>query len=81
MQVNRKSSWSRPKTALFLFVVLVLAFLPVASFLFFLKNDAFNGYFPSRFFISESLRSEHFPWWNPYINFGLPQYGDMNSGF
>jgi len=81
MQVNRKSSWSRPKTALFLFVVLVLAFLPVASFLFFLKNDAFNGYFPSRFFISESLRSEHFPWWNPYINYGLPQYGDMNSGF
>jgi len=21
------------------------------------------------------------PWWNPFINFGLPQYGDMNSGF
>ncbi len=81
MQVKRKSSWTRPKTALFLIIVLVLSFLPVASFLFFLKNDAFNGYFPSRFFISESLRSEHFPWWNPYINYGLPQYGDMNSGF
>ena len=81
MQVKIKSSWTRPKTALFLIIVLVLSFLPVASFLFFLKNDAFNGYFPSRFFISESLRSEHFPWWNPYINYGLPQYGDMNSGF
>ena len=66
---------------LFFFFVLLLAYLPVGSFLFFLKNDAFNGYYPAKYFISESLSIGEIPWWNPYINFGLPQYGDMNSGF
>lgn len=31
--------------------------------------------------MSESLSSGYLPLWNPYINFGLPQYGDMSSGF
>ena len=61
--------------------IMFVAYLPISSFMFFLKNDAFGGYFPSKFFISEALHSNDFPWWNPYINFGLPQYGDMNSGF
>jgi hypothetical protein len=81
MQVYRKSKLGTFKTVLFFFVVMFLAYLPVSSFLFFLKNDAFNGYYPSKFFISESLHKSQLPFWNPYINFGLPQYGDMNSGF
>lgn len=66
---------------LFLLVVLFLAYLPATSCLFFLKNDAFNGYFPPKFFMSESLHAGFLPLWNPYINFGIPQYGDMSSGF
>ena len=31
--------------------------------------------------MSESIQSGYLPLWNPYINFGLPQYGDMSSGF
>ncbi len=81
MQGHKKSKKSGIKSILFFVLVLLLAYLPVCSFWFFLKNDAFNGYFPSRFFISESLDAGRTPWWNPYINFGLPQYGDMNSGF
>lgn len=81
MQVNRKSRRAPLKIFLLFFMAVLLAYLPVSSFLFFLKNDAFNGYFPAKFFISESLLSGHLPLWNPYINFGLPQYGDMNSGF
>ncbi len=69
------------KTFLFFFLVLIISYLPVSSFLFFIKNDAFNGYFPSKFFISESLNDGYLPLWNPYINYGLPQYSDMNSGF
>lgn len=69
------------KTALIFFAVLIIAFLPVSSFLFFIKNDAFTNYFPPKFFISESLSAGHLPLWNPYINFGFPQYGDMNSGY
>jgi hypothetical protein len=62
-------------------VILFIAYLPASSFLFFLKNDAFNGYFPPKFFMSESLHAGYLPLWNPYINFGIPQYGDMSSGF
>jgi len=69
------------KTILFFALVLFIAYLPVSSFLFFLKNDAFTGYFPPKFFMSESIHSGHLPLWNPYINFGIPQYGDMSSGY
>ncbi|MDB5202390.1 MAG: putative rane protein [Ferruginibacter sp.] len=66
---------------LFFTVVLFVTFLPVSSFIFFIKNDAFNGYFPPKFFMSESLHAGYIPLWNPYINFGFPQYGDMSGGF
>jgi hypothetical protein len=69
------------KTILFFAAVLFIAYLPVSSFLFFLKNDAFTGYFPPKFFMSESIHAGHLPLWNPYINFGIPQYGDMSSGY
>lgn len=69
------------KTCTFFLATLFIAYLPVSTFLFFLKNDAFNGYFPPKFFMSESIRSGYLPLWNPYINFGLPQYGDMSSGY
>lgn len=69
------------KTILFFAVVLFTAYLPISSFLFFLKNDAFTGYFPPKFFMSESIHAGHLPLWNPYINFGIPQYGDMSSGY
>ncbi len=69
------------KTCTIFPAILFIAYLPVSSFLFFLKNDAFNGYFPPKFFMSESIRSGILPLWNPYINFGLPQYGDMSSGY
>jgi hypothetical protein len=31
--------------------------------------------------MSESIGDGYFPWWNPYVNFGLPQHADMSSGF
>ncbi|TMI85596.1 MAG: hypothetical protein E6H10_02915 [Bacteroidetes bacterium] len=60
---------------------LVFAYLPVFLPFFHLKNDLISQNLPTRYVISESLYSGYFPWWNPYINFGIPQYGDMNNGF
>jgi hypothetical protein len=60
---------------------LLLAYCPVFLPFFHLKNDVITQNLPTRFFISESLSSQTFPWWNPYINYGIPQYGDMNNGF
>jgi len=62
-------------------VVFLLAFAPIASFVFALKNDFFLGYFPPKFLLSETLRSGQFPLWNPYISFGLPFYADMNGAY
>ncbi len=81
MQHYGKPGMLTGKTILFFIVLIIVAFLPVSSFLFFLKNDAFSGYFPPKFFMSESLHDGILPLWNPYINFGLPQYGDMSSGY
>ncbi len=76
-------NWNKPnfKIILFFLLILIVAYLPISSFLFFLKNDAFTGYFPPKFFISESIHAGYLPLWNPYINYGIPQYGDMSSGF
>ena len=81
MQVYAKSNREWLKTILFFILILFLAYLPIASFQFFIKNDAFSGYFPPKFFMSESLHAAQLPLWNPYINFGFPQYGDMSSGY
>jgi len=80
MQAHTKNDLSL-KNVLFFLVVLFFAFLPISSFLFFLKDAAFTGYFPPKFFMSESIHAGHLPLWNPYINFGIPQYGDMSSGY
>ena len=69
------------KTIFAFLLILFVAYLPVSTFLFFIKNDAFNGYFPPKFFMSESIHAGHLPLWNPYINFGIPQYADMSSGY
>lgn len=69
------------KTILFFALVLFIAYLPISSFLFFLKNDTFTGYFPPKFFMSESIHAGYLPLWNPFINYGIPQYGDMSSGY
>jgi len=81
MQFYKKNNWTPIKIILFFAAVLLIAFLPISSFLFYLKNDAFTGYFPPKFFMSESIRDGFLPLWNPYINYGFPQYGDMSSGF
>ncbi len=65
-----------------LFILFLLAaYLPVFLPFFHIKNDLVTQNLPTRFVISESIYSGYFPWWNPYINFGNPQYGDMNGGY
>jgi hypothetical protein len=62
-------------------VFLVIAYLPLSSFLFALKNDALTANFPQKYFFSASLHDGFLPLWNPYINFGLPLYADPGFAF
>src|SRR5215203_670315 len=79
LQQNHRFSFNRPVIILLSF--LLLAYLPVFLPFFHLKNDLISQNLSTRFLISESLYSGTFPWWNPYLNYGIPQYGDMNNGF
>ncbi len=81
MQDYSKTNWLSLKIILFFLLVVFIAYLPVSSFLFSLKNDAFNGYFPPKFFMSEALHEGELPIWNPYLNYGYPLYGDMSAGY
>jgi Bacterial membrane protein YfhO len=64
-----------------LLLFLVIAYLPLSSFLFALKNDALTANFPNKYFFSAALHSGYLPVWNPYVNFGLPLYADPGFAF
>ncbi|HEX2396471.1 MAG TPA: hypothetical protein VHI78_14075 [Bacteroidales bacterium] len=58
-------------------VVSIIAFRPVAFLQETLKYDILDGYLPGHYFISECLRNNIFPLWNPYQQLGFPIYADM----
>ena len=66
---------------LLLGIFLYLAYLPLSSFLFAVKNDALTQNFPPKYFFSAALHSGFLPLWDPYINFGLPLYADPGFAF
>ncbi len=41
--------------------------------------DAIDEFYPTIFFVSQSLRHGQFPWWNPYLFAGFPQIGDPQA--
>lgn len=59
-----------------LLFVCLLSYLPLSSFLFALKNDAFLYNFPNKAFFSEALHAGYLPVWNAYLNYGFPLYAD-----
>ncbi|QNA45817.1 YfhO family protein [Lacibacter sediminis] len=77
----KESTSSNKFYLLGILVVFVLAYLPLNSFLFALKNDMFTGYLAPKFIMGEAIHSNQLPLWNPYISFGLPFYGDMSASY
>ncbi len=55
----------------------ILAFWQVAFLNQSLKWDILDGYLPGHYFISECLRNNIFPLWNPYQQLGFPIYADL----
>jgi hypothetical protein len=66
---------------LLLLLVLIIAYLPLSTFYWGMKNDAFSANFPNKFFFTQALHSGFLPLWNPYCNFGLPLYADPGFAF
>lgn len=70
---SQKPIWLLPLLLLF---ICIISYLPLSSFLFSLKNDAFIYNFPNKIFFSESIKYGSLPTWNPYLNYGFPIYAD-----
>lgn len=62
-------------------LIALLAYWPVASFQFAIKNDFFTAYYPLKLYLSEAINNGIFPVWNPYLNYGFPVYGDMSEAW
>jgi hypothetical protein len=77
MQANNKVL----KYYLLLLIVLLIAYLPLSSLHFAMKNDAFSDNFPNKYFLSQSLHAGIIPLWNPYMNFGFPIYADPGFAY
>ncbi len=69
------------KPMLALLIILLVAYLPLSTFYFGMKNDAFSDNFPQKYFLSQCLHAGVSPLWNPYLNFGFPAYKDMGFAF
>ena len=73
--------WGIPaRTFLVILLWTLLAYWPLTSCLFALKNDAINYFWPVRYSIVASIRSGHLPYWSPYIYMGYPLNADLQSG-
>lgn len=62
---------------LVIIVVSVIAFYQVAFLGQTLKYDILDGYLHGHYFLSECLRNNIFPLWDPYQQLGFPLYADM----
>lgn len=46
-----------------------------------MKWDFVDAYLPARYFFSEAVLNNIFPFWNPYMLYGVPFYADLVSVF
>jgi hypothetical protein len=58
-------------------LVCIIAFIQVAFLCQTLKYDILDGYLHGHYFLSECLRNNIFPLWDPYQQLGFPIYADM----
>lgn len=63
-----------------LIIIAIIAYWQVAFFLYPLKFDIIDYYFPSRYIVGELLKAHILPLWNPYQTLGYPICADPQSG-
>jgi len=67
--------------SILLFAVCIVAFWQVAFLQNGMKWDFVDAYLPARYFLSEAVLNNVFPFWNPYMLYGVPFYADLVSVF
>lgn len=67
--------------AFVLLAVCIIAFWQIALLQNGMKWDFVDAYLPARYFFSEAVLNNTFPFWNPYMLYGVPFYADLVSVF
>ncbi|HYQ57387.1 MAG TPA: hypothetical protein VEP89_08555, partial [Draconibacterium sp.] len=67
--------------SILLFAVCIVAFWQLAFLQNGMKWDFVDAYLPARYFFSEAVLNNTFPFWNPYMLYGVPFYADLVSVF
>ncbi len=80
IQFLKQPHWKNEWPWLFLLVVCVIGYWPIAFGMFSVKNDAIHYFLPFRYNISVAIRQGALPLWSPFIYLGYPVHGDMQSG-
>lgn len=75
--MGKRGIINRSLPFLIIAAVTIIAFHPVAFLQETLKYDILDGYLPGHYFLSECLRNNTFPLWNPYQQLGYPLHADM----
>ena len=65
---------------LILLLCCLISWWPLTFHVFSLKNDALDYHLAIHYQVSESISNGYLPFWTPYLNFGYPLHGDMQSG-
>jgi hypothetical protein len=71
---------STVKWRVILIMLILLAFWPLASYLYIPKWDNIDCYLPYRYFVSYAAHQGEWPFWSPFQHMGYPAYSDMQNG-
>jgi hypothetical protein len=66
---------------LILLIILAFGMWPLLSGAATMKWDAMDIYLPWKYYTTECIRNGYLPLWNPFMNSGFPQMGDVNTWY
>lgn len=72
--------FQRYQYPLYIILFVVICLWPLSFFQFIPKWDSLDQYLPLRYFLSDYIHNNHFPFWNPFQHMGEMPYSDLQSG-
>ncbi|MFT6717111.1 MAG: hypothetical protein ACJA0Q_001762 [Saprospiraceae bacterium] len=72
--------FTKYKTELILILISILIIWPISLLEYTSKWDNLDCFLPYRYFVSYSWSHGHWPFWNPFQQFGYPAYSDTQNG-
>ena len=69
----------KSKPYLVLLLLIIIGYWQISFFVFSFKWDMIDVVFPFRYYFSECISAGYFPFWNPYLQTGVPFFSDLQA--